>query len=147
MSNDVQPPRRRIFAMSVLVDAGALIALVDKHDDRHEDASVWFQLLHEEGYELHIIPCALAEAHKLIRYERGYDLAMRLLDLVFDGQVQIFRLNDDDQKLAVGYLKRFRGQALSLTDALNLLALDVYGFGSIFAFDHHMGLLGHDIFP
>ena len=72
---------------------------------------------------------------------------MRLLDLVFDGQVQIFRLNDDDQKLAVGYLKRFRGQALSLTDALNLLALDVYGFGSIFAFDHHMGLLGHDIFP
>jgi predicted nucleic acid-binding protein len=121
------------------VDTSALIAFYDDSDKHHS----LFRQLFASPPPLTTTPLVVGEGHSwcLRRYDRAQ--AARFLDLVYTlTMLTILSVGAKEQASAIIYLRRFKDQDLTLTDALGLHCMKIRKTNICWSTDFHLGLTG-----
>lgn len=103
----------------VIVDTGALYALVDRNDKWHKKVKEFV----EENNPTLIVPCSiLPEVCYLINKYLGQETEVNFLDALINSDVLIVDISPKDIKTALRYMTRYKDRNLGFVDA-SLLAL------------------------
>jgi predicted nucleic acid-binding protein len=97
---------------AVLVDAGALIALLDRSDDHHEAAARSIATLTDTL--LTVMPAVTEAMHLLSRIPRGQDA---LFDLIEDEAVSLADLGEPDFRRMKVLMRKYRNLPMDFADA------------------------------
>ena len=116
----------------VLVDASALIALLDKDDAQHERCIEAFKRIRDP---LATVWPALTEAmHLLADTPRGPDA---LCDMVFDGALKLLPLDAPDMPRMKALMQKYRDLPMDFADAALVSAAEREQLTRIVSFDRH----------
>jgi len=117
-------------AESVLVDAGPLLAWLNRHDEHHEWTSEQFSRLRPP-----LLTCepVLAEvAYHLLAL--GDDPA-KALDLVTSGVVRVALYVEDETEVLASLLRRYNNVPMSLADACMVRLSEMHARSVVFTVD------------
>jgi predicted nucleic acid-binding protein len=117
---------------AVLVDAGALIALLDRSDDHHRAcidalASIATQLLS-------VWPAITEAMHLLADTPRGQDA---LFDMIDDGAIRLSELDDADLRRMKLLMRKYRNLPMDFADAALVRVAERDKLHRILSFDRH----------
>lgn len=132
----------------VFVDAGAWIAIGDRADQHHQEATAAYQHLMRRSQPLVTTNLVVAEAYVLIRRAAGHQLALRFLQLTRESG-RLLKLYSDIvlEQQAEEILTRYADQDFSLTDAVSFAVMRERKITDAFAFDHHFLTAGFMLVP
>jgi predicted nucleic acid-binding protein len=131
-----------LYTKGVLLDTGALYALVDSRDAHHAEAVNCLDSLQKESHPLFISNVTIYEAYRLILHRLGIPKALEFLERVFDGSVQIEYITQDDENVARDYLNKYDDQPFTFVDALNFVIMGRVQIFKVFTFDGHFNIIG-----
>jgi predicted nucleic acid-binding protein len=115
------------------IDSSALVALADSGDATHRAAVSAYEELRAADYRLFTTSFAIAEAYELIQIGLGSAAARRWLEAL---RIDIYHLDPDDIARARNRLVTDeRLASRTLTDALNITAMERLGVRDAFAVD------------
>lgn len=117
---------------AVLVDAGPLIAILDKSDRWHERAVETLQSIHDP---LITVWPAFAEAMYLLA--DSWPAQAALWDMLLSTGVRVAHLDDTDARRMKELMKKYRDQPMDLADAGLVRVAEREGYRRIFTFDRH----------
>jgi len=117
---------------AVLVDAGALIALLDRSDEHHEAAARAIATLTDTL--LTVMPAVTEAMHLLARIHRGQDA---LLDLIEDEAVSIADLGEPDLRRMKALMRKYRNLPMDFADAALVRVAERERLTRILTFDRH----------
>jgi predicted nucleic acid-binding protein len=121
--------------LAAFVDSSALVALADRGDATHDGAVAAYRELCDAGYRLFTTPYAVVEAHELLALSLGSELAQRWLDNL---HIALYYLDEADHARARHRLVTDdRLASRTLTDVLNITAMERLGVRDAFAVDEH----------
>jgi len=120
---------------AVLADTGPLYAAADPDDRYHTQAQEQLQVLEDESYAVVLAYPTLLEAYTLVLHRLGGRTAARWLDDVRVGTASL-NPTTDDYLAAVGMVKRFPDQTITLFDA-TVAALAIRLSIPVWTYDHH----------
>ena len=120
---------------AVLADTGPLYAAVDPDDRHHAQAQEQLRDLEDENRSVVLAYPTLLEAYTLVLYRLGGPTATRWLEDIRTGTASL-NPTTDDYLAAVGLVKRFPDQAISLFDA-TVGALAMRLSIPVWTYDHH----------
>jgi predicted nucleic acid-binding protein len=133
-----------------LFDTGAWEGLLDKTDQNHQAALQCFEKLRAQAPSyFYCTTLTIAETHRRLLHKKrlGYRTAQEFLEKVFNGNTNVIRSVEEDEKVAIELLKRFYDQKLTFTDAISMAVMKRIGILNVFTFDRHFYLLGFQIIP
>lgn len=145
----VLPVPRSIYERAVLFDTCALEAITDPRDQYHETASNCLFEFRRLAYPFYVTTLTIAETHRRLLYKPylGILSALRFLESVYDGSINIIRPLEEDELQAMEYIRRFKGQKLTVTDTISMAVMKRLGLRKVFSFDWHFTLLGFQVVP
>ncbi len=117
---------------AVLVDAGPLIAILDKSDRFHEQALEVLRSIHDP---LMTVWPAFAEAMYLLG--DSFQSQAALWDMVLSAGVRLASLDETDAKRMKELMRKYRDQPMDLADAALVRVAEREGYRRIFTFDRH----------
>jgi len=117
---------------AVLVDAGALIALLDRSDGHHEAAARSIATLTDTL--LTVMPAVTEAMHLLSRIPRGQDA---LFDLIEDEAVSLAGLGEPDFLRMKALMRKYRGLPMDFADAALVRVAERERLTRILTFDRH----------
>jgi len=129
--------------VNVFVDTSALLAVLDRSDERHEAAKrAWTALL--DG--THALIChnyVLVETSAVLARRIGID-AVRVFEQDVRPVLRLVWVTPEIHEAAVGSQLAARRRALSLVDCLSFEVMRRAGLRSAFAFDPHFPEFGYE---
>jgi predicted nucleic acid-binding protein len=117
----------------ILFDTSAIYALADRADTNHAEAKRILRRLQGDGEELILHTYILAEAFSLLHRRHGLAVAVRMSE-----DTSALRTVTVDRAVhgaAVRWLRRAKGRAPSLVDAVSFEVMNSEGIRTAFAFD------------
>jgi len=118
-----------------IVDASAIVALVDANDRTHDAATAAYRELVEGGYKLFVTNYTVAEVVDLLSAGLGPDVARQWLR---DHRLPIYHADEQDELRARTMVISSRGpRSLSLIDAVSHVVMERFGIADAFAVDPH----------
>ena len=120
---------------AVLVDAGALIALLDRPDDHHEAAARSIATLTDTL--LTVMPAVTEAMHLLRRVPRGQDA---LFDLIEDEAVSLADLGESDFRRMKALMRKYRNLPMDFADAALVRVAERERLTRILTFDRHFAI-------
>ena len=117
---------------AVLVDAGALIALLDRSDRHHEAAAAPIATLSDPL--LTVMPAVTEAMHLLGRVPRGQDA---LFDLIEDEAVSVADLGESDFSRMKTLMRKYRSLPMDFADAALVRVAERERLTRILTFDRH----------
>lgn len=122
--------------MRVMVDSGALLALIDRRDQHHTAAAQFFR---EQRTASYVVPETIfAETMTLTKARLGAPPAITLGERLRRSQRFILLpLNDLDRENTWMIFTRYGDKAWSYVDCSVLAVARRLAIGDVFAFDHH----------
>ena len=132
---------------TVFLDTSAWFAAVDRRDARHADAAATHRDLIARRVMLHTSNLVVAELHALVLRRHGIATATRLLDGVSAEQLYSVHYVDRDLETASvdRWIRPFRDQRFSLTDAVSFEIMRREGIRTAFALDRHFASAGFEL--
>ena len=118
----------------MLVDAGGLIAIIDRSDPDH--AACVAQLQGRRG-KLLTTWAALAETHHVVGIRLGQHRQGALLDLLGSNLIGVVELGDDAVEPVVARMRRYADAPMDLADATLVEAAERTGDLEILTLDEH----------
>jgi predicted nucleic acid-binding protein len=136
------------MSREIFVDASAWIAVSDRRDKYHLEASQEYNRLIRERYQLVTTNLVIAEAYILIRRTGGHGPAMKLLNSL-RGSPRLSRVYSDArlEAQAEAILERHSDQDFSYADAVSFAVMQERGMQEAFTFDYHFAVLGFRRLP
>jgi predicted nucleic acid-binding protein len=131
-----------LYSKAVLLDTGALFALADSRDGRHDEAVDCLNCLQRDSCSLFISNVTIYEAYRLILHELGIARALGFLENIFDGSVKIEYITQFDEDNARNYLEKYNDQPFTFVDALNFVVMKKIKIFKVFTFDRHFNIIG-----
>ena len=122
---------------AVLVDAGALIALLDRSDEHHESAAR--SLDNVTDSLLTVMPAVTEAMHLLGRVHRGQDA---LFDLIEDEAVSLAQLDESDFRRMKVLMRKYRNLPMDFADAALVRIAERERLTRILTFDRHFEIYG-----
>lgn len=120
------------------VDTGAYYALVNRHDERHEQARAILAALLPLHPRLYTTNFVVAETHALVLTRLGRDLAARVLaDIDGSAATTVVRVTAADERRARAIIAQYTDKDFSLTDTTSFAVMERLGLRRAFAFDRH----------
>src|SRR5688500_12943071 len=107
----------------VFVDTSAFFALLDRRDSRHENAVAILQRLSSGRSQLVTTNVVLLETHALLLTRVGRSEALRFLDSIDTGSVQVLRVSAADESEARAILRQYDDKYFSLADATSFAVM------------------------
>jgi predicted nucleic acid-binding protein len=121
--------------LAAFVDSSALVALADQGDATHEGAVAAYRELCDAGYRLFTTEYAVVEAFDLLTLSLGHEPARRWLANL---RIALYHLDETDHTRARHRLVTDdRLATRTLTDVLNITAMERLGVRDAFAVDEH----------
>jgi len=117
---------------AVLVDAGALIALLDRSDGHHEAAARSIATLTDTL--LTVMPAVTEAMHLLARVPRGQDA---LFELIEDEAVSLADLGEADFSRMKVLMRKYRNLPMDFADAALVRVAERERLTRILTFDRH----------
>lgn len=115
-----------------LIDASAIVALVDAGDAAHGPALQAYRELLREGYRLFTTNYQVAEAYELLRLGCGPDIARRWLS---EMRIPVYHADEADERRARLRVLAVTGRGISLSDAVSSVVMERFAITSAFAVD------------
>lgn len=124
----------------ILVDTGALYALIDKNDLNHNNARRFYEGV--AGKESLVISLpVLTEAWLLIEARLGRYFANKLWQAAIEGVFEILELEREDLKVAFEIEKRYEKAGFGFVDAICFALCEKHKIREIFTYDKkHFGI-------
>jgi uncharacterized protein len=126
----------------VLVDTGAIYALLDRTDANHAAARAALDDLKRRRAEPLLTNFIVAESHALVLSRLNADMARRW---VVANVWPIERVTEADETKAVAILQRYADKTFSYTDACSFAVMERLGLKTAFAFDPHFRQYGFQV--
>ena len=133
------PPAEPLF-----VDTSAWVALTHRRDQAHARAAHIWPTVRASRRRLVTTNLVAAETYNLLARRIGVDAALAFLDrLLFQRHHSVIWTDAELTHAAVeGWLRPYRGQALSLTDAVSFEVMRREGIQEAFGFDQDFERVG-----
>ena len=120
---------------AVLVDAGALIALLDRSDGHHDAAARSIATLTDTL--LTLMPAVTEAMHLLARVPRGQDA---LFELIEDEAVSLADLGEPDFRRMKTLMRKYRSLPMDFADAALVRVAERERITRILTFNRHFGI-------
>ena len=131
-----------LYARGVLLDTGALYALVDENDEHHGEAVACLDSLQKDSYPLFVSNVTIYESYRLILHRLGIAKALDFAEKIFDGTIKIEYTTQADENGARSYLKKYNDQPFTFVDTLNFVVMARIQIFKVFTFDYHFNIIG-----
>lgn len=132
----------------VFVDAGAWIALADRDDEHHKEASSLYPELLRRYGRLVTSNLVISEVYVIMRRALGHRLAISFLERVkASPRIERVFSTEDLEEEAVSILRQYSDQDFSLTDAVSFALMKSRAISTAFAFDEHFSTAGFVVIP
>ncbi len=130
----------------IFVDTGAWIALTDRADQYHREATAIYARLKQQRERLVTTDYVLDEMMTRLRYDSGHHQALRFIDLITRaekaGVLLRVLVNPAVFQAALTLFRQYDAVALSFTDCTSFVVCEQYQIREAFAFDQHFLLRG-----
>ncbi|OGG44700.1 MAG: hypothetical protein A3F84_28770 [Candidatus Handelsmanbacteria bacterium RIFCSPLOWO2_12_FULL_64_10] len=130
----------------IFVDTGAWIALTDRADQYHREASATYARLKQQRVRLVTTDYVLDETMTRLRYDSGHPQALRFIELVTQaergGVLLQVSITPTLFQAALALFRQYDTVSLSFTDCTNFVVCEQYQIREAFAFDQHFLIRG-----
>ncbi len=118
----------------IMVDTSAVYALLDKSDEKHDQAKNCLVKLDQNKNKVMLTNFIVAECHALISSRLNHDIARTwIMNLYWP----VERVLEEDENSALQILKSYRDKTYTYTDATTFAVMERLGLDTAFAFDKH----------
>lgn len=122
--------------MQVMIDSGALLALVDRRDQHHTAAAQFVRDQHAISYV--VLETIFVETMTLVKARLGGQPAITLGERLMRSQrFNLLPLNAQDREQTWMIFTRYQDKAWSYVDCSVLAVARRLAIGAVFAFDRH----------
>lgn len=129
--------QRRIF-----VDSSAYLALLDRQDDNHPQATAIVRRLAAEHFRQFTTNVLVIETHSLLLSRMGLRQATQFLREMEQSNTVIVRARLADEDYAKKIIFRYQDKDFSLADAISFAVMERLGIARAFTFDRHFSQYG-----
>ena len=137
--------------MKVFVDTGGWISVQNTSDKYHLQGKAYFNMHLLGGTKLVTSNFVLDELITYLRYNIGFDAAEQCWDTIQEsvsrGYLSLIIVDDNVQREAFQFMKKFRDQDFSFTDCTSFAVCRREQADEVFAFDHHFTVAGFIVKP
>ena len=120
--------------MTLLVDAGPLVAILDPSDSYHAECAATFQSLRGE-LMITTWPCFTEAMHFLWRARRDFSLQALLWDMRTNGRLLIHPADDQDADRVEALMRQYEDNRMDLADASIIAAAERLSLRRAFTID------------
>lgn len=139
---------RSSMVHNIFFDTGAFIALNDQSDQYHQVAKSFLShLLNKETIHSFTSNLVIAESYTRILYKSTNQVAYEFLNILSDSKITILYSDKPCEESCYNFLKKFKGEKISYTDAVSFQLMKDNFIKDAFAFDWHFQLAGFNILP
>ena len=134
---------------AVFLDTSGWFAALSPKESAHKPARTAYREWIEGGTQLVTTNLVVAEMQVLLMRSRGPAEGLRFIDSLYqDATHEVVFIDRELERGAVdGWLRRFRDQPLSLTDAVSFEVMRVRRIRKALALDEHFELAGFEVVP
>lgn len=118
----------------ILVDTGALYALIDRNDINHEEAKKFYQKIVGKESLVILIP-VLTEAWLLIDARLGIHFANKIWQAATNGIFEIIDLKQEDLRGALEIENKYKEVGFGFIDAACFYICEKYKIRKVFTYD------------
>lgn len=129
------------------MDTGAYLALANPSDPNHDESLRCIVAVAHRHVPLFVTTATIAEAYSRILYDVDERSAKLFLDGAIDGKSNVLPVGLDAVVQAAEFMTTVKYLALSLIDALNMVAMRQLGIAGAFTFDEHFSRAGFLVVP
>ncbi|MDO8674062.1 MAG: PIN domain-containing protein [Dehalococcoidia bacterium] len=133
---------RSLRERRVFVDSSAYLALLDRKDEKHIDATGLVNQLADHRYRQLTTNILLVEAHALILSNLGIAPATRFLRNMGQSKTIIVRARASDEERAKQILFGYTDKDFSFADAISFAVMERFDVTLAFTFDSHFSQYG-----
>ncbi len=134
------------YSQAIFIDSSAAFEIEDPRGKFHEDACRFLESCTDDFVWLSL-NATTHEAYTRIRYDLGYDKAIRRYDWLRGKDISCLSFTEEDEQKARKQLIRFSDQKLSFHDALLAVVMQRLGAYRVFSFDHDFFIFGFEVLP
>jgi predicted nucleic acid-binding protein len=134
-----------VFEEIALIDTSAVVALLNRSDEYHDDAKKFFSSADLELWAT--LDITGHECYTRARYKAGFQAAMEHYRFLRAHPIRLLRFHDADEEEAERILQRYSTHALSFHDALCAAVMKRFGIYRVFSFDSHFLVMGFQVLP
>ncbi|MGF1514380.1 MAG: type II toxin-antitoxin system VapC family toxin [Elainellaceae cyanobacterium] len=124
---------------AVIADTGPLYAELDQDDQYHHRAVFELDRLNNSQTSLVILTSTLAEAHRLVLYKCGFNIASSFVERSITN-VSLVDPTSKDYQLAYELLKQYPDQKITLFDALIAVLFQQTNV-PVWTYDYHFDIM------
>lgn len=114
------------------MDTSAYLGFVE----RRPDALACSVSLRSRRLPRYVTSPVIAETHRRLLFDYGYETADRFLMAIYGGEATIVRPAEADEDAAVRLLRKYSGLKLTFCDALTMAVMIRMSIARAFTYDH-----------
>jgi predicted nucleic acid-binding protein len=126
----------------VLVDTSAYLALFDRDDQHHVEATAILPQLIRAGYRQYTTNVLVIEAHALFLSRVGIAAGQEFLMQMQQSSTVVVRVRAADEERAKEIIFRYADKDFSLADAISFVVMERLQIRQAFTFDQHFAQYG-----
>lgn len=137
------------MSRAVFLDTSGWLAAASAHEHHHREVVAAYNDLVQRRVVLVTTNLVLAEMHALVVRHRGAAAGCSLLDAIYsDPSYRVVAVTRELEATATDrWLRPFRDQAFSLTDAVSFEVMRSERIGEALALDRHFEIAGYQLLP
>ena len=134
---------------AAFLDTSGWFAALSPREAKHEKALSAYRRWIEGGAKLMTTNLVVAEMQTLVMRYRGPGEALRFVDSLYqDATHEVVFVDRDTERAAIDqWIRRYRDQRLSLTDAVSFEVMRIRRIRQALAIDDHFAVAGFEALP
>lgn len=128
---------KSLYSKAILADTGFFLALTNPKDTNHQDVVRCLKLISEHRLPMFVSVPTIYESHRRLLFDFGFQVAVRFIQEIYDGSINIIRTIEEDETEARRLIEKYEWLKLTLTDAVNMAIMIRLGIAVSFSFDRH----------
>lgn len=130
------------LSKKVMVAPSAIVAFVDRANQKHAQAAAFFRFFAQEKYQVYVTYLGIEEAYREIYEKISPTLARDFLRALTLSNINILYPNEADMKAALKTLINYRNTELAFKDAQMAVLSERNGIPQVCTFDYLHQLFG-----